>query len=135
MEGKIESIQLVEKDFGYLPCHQKDHTLKESRNTLLARKDARWRMKSQAIWLEAGNKNTLFQKQAKSQKAKNKIWRIQDAKGDSCDSFENICEAATSYIKHSFSQPAKEPISYPLKEDTMLCPKGGIYGLTFQWFE
>ena len=47
---------------GYISSETKEHliTLEASRRKLLQQKEADWRLKSRAIWLQAGDENTKF---------------------------------------------------------------------------
>jgi hypothetical protein len=57
-------------------------------------------MKSRALWLKAGDKNTtFFHKQAKARQHRNTIEEIKTTAGEIINSFEEIKIEATSHFK------------------------------------
>jgi len=53
--------------------------LEKEKLKLLSQEEARWRLKSRALWLEKGDKNTKkFHRYANARRARNFIWKIKD---------------------------------------------------------
>jgi hypothetical protein len=62
-------------------------------------------MKSRALWLKAGDKNTtFFHKQAKARQHRNSIDEIKKVDGEIINSFEEIKTEATSHFKTLYTQ-------------------------------
>jgi exonuclease III len=82
-----------------------------------------WRIKSRALWLQEGDKNTsFFHKQAQARTNYNFISEIHWQDQVYTDS-EGIKEAAHSYFKNLYSAPDQEDLeldSYPLSEIPVL---------------
>jgi hypothetical protein len=58
---------------------------------VLHNEEKEWRLKSRALWLQAGDKNTsFFHKQAKARQHRNTVEEIKTASGDRINSFEEI---------------------------------------------
>ena len=78
-----------------------------------------WRVKSRMIWLQAGDKNTMFfHKQVQARKIYNSINEIQ-TQGQVIKDFRGIKEATHSFFKSLYSAPDQDPMepnSYPLSE-------------------
>jgi exonuclease III len=78
-----------------------------------------WRVKSRALWLRDGDKNTsFFHKQAQARKIYNSISEIQ-MQDQVIKDFKGIKEAAHSFFKNLYSAPDLEPVapnSYPISE-------------------
>lgn len=60
-----------------LRCHIKE--LERKKHNLLKQEEVSWRLKSRAIWLKEGDKNTkFFHKYENSKCERNTIWKISD---------------------------------------------------------
>jgi hypothetical protein len=75
----------------------------------LHNEEREWRMKSRALWLKAGDKNTtFFHKQAKARQHRNSIDEIKKASGEIINSFEEIKTEATSHFKTLYTQDGED---------------------------
>jgi hypothetical protein len=71
----------------------------------LHNEEKEWRLKSRALWLQAGDKNTsFFHKQAKARQHKNTVDEIKKATGEVINSFEEIKKEASSHFKNLYTQ-------------------------------
>ena len=72
--------------------------LEEELKTYLFRKEMTWRLKSRAIWLDAGDQNTkFFHKYASGRRRENTIWCIEDS-DKTVHTTEEIKRAAVKYF-------------------------------------
>lgn len=73
--------------------------LEREKEQILKEAEIEWRLKSRALWLEAGDQNTkYFQKMATHCKNYNTIWEVKDAKGHSLKDFAYLSESGV--IEH-----------------------------------
>jgi hypothetical protein len=71
----------------------------------LHNEEKEWRLKSRALWLQAGDKNTsFFHKQAKARQHRNTVEEIKTASGDRVNSFKEIKKEASSHFKNIYTQ-------------------------------
>eukprot|EP00253_Pinus_taeda_P031081 PITA_31081 len=86
------------------------HTTKEveeveKKNSKKDEEEATWRLKSRAIWLKEGDKNTnFFHKFANSRREKNTIWRISDGKGGFYVSQHDISKEVVRHFKNQYKR-------------------------------
>eukprot|EP00253_Pinus_taeda_P019452 PITA_19452 len=86
--------------------------LELERKRILQNREESWRLKSRAIWLQAGDDNTkFFQNYAKGRKNSNTIWEMEKANGDKARSFEELASLGNSYFKNLFKQPEEATIA------------------------
>ena len=65
-----------------------------------------WRLKSRATWLECGDENIKkFHAYAKGRKASNTIWCLEDERGRSHESFEDMAETGVDHFQNLFKAP------------------------------
>jgi len=83
--------------------HEKDHFQNYLR--VLHNEEKEWRLKSRALWLQEGDKNTsFFHKHAKTRQHINTVEEIKIASGDRVNSFEEIKKEASSHFKNIYTQ-------------------------------
>ena len=64
-----------------------------------------WRLKSRALWLQVGDKNTsFFHKQAKARQHKNLVEEIEKASREINNSFDEIKKEVYSHFKTLYTQ-------------------------------
>ena len=77
---EIKIAQLNNADL--LGYRTDDNALEAEKAILLRQKEEDWRLKSRAIWLQAGDENTrFFQQHANGRRAANSIWELTDLNG------------------------------------------------------
>ena len=82
------------------------------RRRILQLREQSWRLKSRAIWLQAGDENSkFFQNYAKGRKNTNTIWEMKKANGDIALSFEDLATEGVNYFKHLFKAPGEATIA------------------------
>jgi hypothetical protein len=65
--------------------------MEKRKRKILEDREATWRLKSRALWLESGDENTkFFQAYAKGRKTANTIWSLQDQSQREITSFEGL---------------------------------------------
>jgi hypothetical protein len=70
------------------------------RRTILAEKEAMWRLKSRAIWVACGDENTkFFHSFAKGQKMTNTIWGLDQGDGQLVNTFDGLASLGISHFK------------------------------------
>eukprot|EP00253_Pinus_taeda_P027952 PITA_27952 len=79
--------------------------LQKKKLKILEQEEAFWRLKSRAIWLKDGDRNTkFFHKFANSRREKNSIWKISDGKGGFLFSRHDISKEAVRYFKNQYKR-------------------------------
>jgi len=74
--------------------------LEKEKNRLLQQEEARWRLKSRALWMKNGDKNSkFFHKYANARRERNYIWEIKDDYGNLAFSQEDITSQAVNFLK------------------------------------
>jgi hypothetical protein len=82
----------------------------------LHNEEREWRLKSRALWLKAGDKNTsFFHKQAKARQHRNSIDEIKKASGEIINSFDEIKIEASSHFKTLYTQDGEDNKDQRLK--------------------
>lgn len=77
--------------------HLKD--LQRRKTKLLKQEEMFWRLKSRALWLREGDRNTkFFYNFANARREKNSIWKISDGKGGFIYSQQEITKEAVSFF-------------------------------------
>lgn len=100
---------------GFLSVEDKSHLIDMENKRIKILKDweETWRLKSQAIWLKAGDDYTkYFQNLAKGRKASNTIWHLPTPEGGSSQTFHQLSQLGTTHFQKLF----KEPPGYNLAE-------------------
>jgi len=79
--------------------------LEKKKQQILQRKEATWRLKSRAIWLKEGDRNTsFFHRFANARRERNTIWSIKDDLGNILSSQEEITREAVSFFHSHFKR-------------------------------
>jgi hypothetical protein len=76
---------------------------------VLHNEEKEWRLKSRAMWLQAGDKNTsFFHKQSKARQHKNTMEEIKIASGTRINSFEEIKKEASSHFGKLYTHEGED---------------------------
>jgi len=105
---------LMDVDGGFATVESRDRllALEKRRQVLLEEKEARWRMKSRATWLKAGDENTkFFQAYAKGRRMNNTIWELENETGDQICSFEGLAEMGIKHFESLFKAQEESSIA------------------------
>lgn len=79
--------------------------LEKRKQKILVEEESTWRLKSRAIWLKEGDKNTkFFHRFANRWRQTNTIWEIKDEAGKSFYSQEEISREAVKFFKNAYSK-------------------------------
>jgi hypothetical protein len=100
-EASLSSIYESE-DGGYSSLESREALiqLEQKKRKLLEEKEATWRLKSMATWLEKGDENTeFFQAYAKGRKIIKYHMCLKDNQGRDVTSFEGLENLGTQYFK------------------------------------
>jgi hypothetical protein len=77
--------------------------LEIERNELLRFEEEQWRLRSRALWLEGGDRNTkYFHKIASHNRVKKHIWEINRDDGDIVVDQQGIKDEAVHYFKQFY---------------------------------
>eukprot|EP00253_Pinus_taeda_P026277 PITA_26277 len=72
---------------------------------LLESEESTWRLKSRALWLSLGDRNTkFFHKYANRRRQINTIWKIKDGSSGYFTSHQDITNAALSHFRNQYSR-------------------------------
>jgi hypothetical protein len=83
--------------------------LKTRKENILAIEESTWRLRSRALWLQKGDKNTsFFHKYATQRRNHNTIWDISNDDGKVLSSESEIKEFAYKYFQEQYSAPEME---------------------------
>jgi hypothetical protein len=83
--------------------------LKIRKEKILATEESTWRLKSPALWMQNGDKNTrFFHKYATQRRLQNSIWDITNDDGVTLSSESEIKEHAYNFFKSQFEAPEAE---------------------------
>jgi hypothetical protein len=79
-------------------------SLKQRKDLILSTEESTWRLRSRAIWIAKGDKNTkFFHKYASQRRCQNTIWDITDDEGNLKSSENEIKETAYNHFKAQYS--------------------------------
>jgi hypothetical protein len=82
----------------------------------LADKEATWRLKSRAIWLENGDENTkFFHAFAKGWKAANAIWSLKDQEDRPVISFKGLENLGKKHFQTLFKEDRRTNLADIIK--------------------
>ena len=73
--------------------------LERRKHSLLAIEEATWRLKSRAIWLKEGDKNTKFFHRYANKRRDTIIWEFKNEEGNMLHSQEDITKEVVKYFK------------------------------------
>jgi len=105
-EAAIELL-LNSSGLGFLDAQHKEDLLswEKKRNDILCEREATWRMKSRALWLQSGDENTkFFQAYAKGRKCSNTIWGLPSVGGELVTSFEGLAALGVEHFGALFKE-------------------------------
>eukprot|EP00253_Pinus_taeda_P005326 PITA_05326 len=115
-ESNRRDLKDIDKELQFLSTHFKNdsissHTqkqiwdLEKQKQKILAKEEATWRLKSHAIWLREGDKNTkFFHIFANRWRQVNTIWEIKDEAGKYFFSQEDISCEAVKFFKKAYNR-------------------------------
>jgi hypothetical protein len=79
--------------------------LEAERDKILQAEEEKWRLRSRAIWLKSGDKNTkFFHSYASFRRNKNHIWEIRDESGDLHSGQVAIKKEVVNYFKFFYEE-------------------------------
>jgi hypothetical protein len=91
-------------------------TLKQKKDQILDYEEATWRLRSRAIWIDKGDKNTIFfHNYATHRRSQNTIWEIVDESGSHKTTDNDIKEIAYNHFKDQYSEIVTEDIVNQVK--------------------
>jgi hypothetical protein len=91
-------------------------SLKLQKEKILTIEESSWRLKSRAIWLSCGDKNTkFFHKYANMRRTQNSIWDIEDESGTLHTSDSDIKNIALTHFQAQFKANEVEDTHCQLK--------------------
>jgi hypothetical protein len=95
--------QNIDSTFSSNTSRDELKTLEAKRRKLLADKEATWRLKSRAVWLENGDENTkFFHAYAKGRKEANTIWSLKDQEDRPVTTFEGLANMGKNHFQTLF---------------------------------
>ena len=81
--------------------------LEAEKAKLLKQKEEDWRLKSQAIWIQAGDENTkFFQQHANGRKAANTIWELTDRNGFTASTHDQLSVLGSRHFTNLYRASA-----------------------------
>jgi hypothetical protein len=84
-------------------------SLKQRKDKILEMEESTWRLRSRAIWIEKGDKNTkFFHKYATHRRSQNTIWDISDEEGCTKSTDNDIKEITYKHFKSQFKEIGAE---------------------------
>lgn len=99
---------LDDRNLGFTSVDDKAHLMElENRKArILKEREESWRLKSRAIWLQAGDDNRrFFHNYAKGRKVSNTIWNLPLPDGGVANTFNKLSHLGTSHFKNLFTNP------------------------------
>jgi len=113
IEADIREI-MKDENRGFATPENRDTLLglEKRRRGLLEEKEARWRLKSRAIWLKAGDENTkFFQAYAKGRRMINTIWELESVDGEQICTFEGLAAMGINHFESLFKAQEESSIA------------------------
>jgi hypothetical protein len=87
------------------------HELTHKKNKILAHEEATWRLRSRAIWIEKGDKNTsFFHKYASQRRNHNTIWDLTDDDGNAAITDWELHSLAFNHFRTQYQASETENI-------------------------
>eukprot|EP00253_Pinus_taeda_P006521 PITA_06521 len=94
---------------------EKIHALELGKKKILQIRETTWRLKSRALWIKEGDKNTKFFHRFSNHRRKlNTIWQIKDGEGNRYNKQSNISSLAVSYFKKAYNRVEVEDVDAQL---------------------
>lgn len=76
-----------------------------SKHKILLQEEETWQLKSQAVWIQSGDKNPkFFQNFANHRRISNSIWDLEDQNGNLLSDYDSISSNVISYFKKIFAR-------------------------------
>eukprot|EP00253_Pinus_taeda_P003005 PITA_03005 len=107
IESELETL-LDDRNIGFSSTEWKHRVIELDiqKDKILKEREEVWRLKSQAVWLKAGDDNTrFFHNFAKGRKVSNTIWKLPLPNGESADNFQKLSRLGTSHFRNLFRAP------------------------------
>lgn len=104
---------LDDRDLRFTSVDDRAHLieLENQKARILKEREESWRLKSKAIWLQAGDDNTrFFQNYAKGRKVSNTIWNLPLPDGGVADT-NKLSHLGTSHFKNLFTNPPRSNLA------------------------
>lgn len=103
-----KELDAISSSFPHLMSFKKRKAIRDlekRKHYLLSIEEATWRLKSRALWLKEGDRNTkYFQNFANARKRRNAIWKIDDRKGGFYYSQEDISKEASRVFQEQYKR-------------------------------
>jgi hypothetical protein len=110
--GITENIKSLLEDHSDLDSEAALRALESERNGILRKEEELWRLRSRALWLSCGDKNTkYFHKIASYNRIKNHIWEIKNEAGELVSDQKSIKSEVVRYFKHLYREPTSSFIA------------------------
>lgn len=102
LDSPMQSTDYVSRSLE-MKCRLKE--LEKKKFKLMQEEEALWRLKSGALWIQEGDKNTkFFHDYANARRIKNSIWKIKDNNGEYVVSQDGILKQAVCFFKEHYSR-------------------------------
>jgi hypothetical protein len=110
LESEIKAtLKLLERDFTNNALALSLRHLELERNEILKSKENQWRLRSRALWLNGGNKNSkFFHTYANANRVKKHIWKIQTGPDNFATDQNTIKEATVHFFKDLYKAPTEQ---------------------------
>jgi len=117
IEDQLEKIyQTIDFGFTSNTSWEALKNLEAKRRKLLDDKEATWRLKSRALWLENGDENTkFFHAYAKGRKETNTIWSLKDQEDRPVTTFEGLSNMGKKNFQTLFKDDRRENLEDIIK--------------------
>eukprot|EP00253_Pinus_taeda_P002898 PITA_02898 len=112
INSALESL-LSTSTWDTMPFEKKNkiRDLTARKNELLLKEEITWRLKSRALWLREGDRNSkFFHSFANARRKINTIWNIRDSGGDFLSTQEEISNEASAFFHHHYKRGYSSPI-------------------------
>eukprot|EP00253_Pinus_taeda_P014598 PITA_14598 len=97
-----------DRGLGFISADDKDRLidLERQRAKILIEREESIRLRSRALWLQAGDDNSkFFHCYAKSRKVSNTIWKLPSPDGGIADNFQKIAHLGTTHFRNLYKSP------------------------------
>jgi hypothetical protein len=108
---------------GYLSQEEKDllYGLEKCHRVILEEREAQWRLKSRALWLNCGDENTkFFQSFAKGRKMANTIWSLRNQRGEEITKYNELDDLGINHFKTLYKAQEETSIAEIIKFSQLL---------------
>lgn len=97
-----------ERGLGFISAADKSRLieLENQKASILKEREESMRLRSRAIWIQAGDDNSkFFHSYAKGRKVSNTIWKLPTPEGDMADSFNKLAHLGISHFRELYRCP------------------------------